>query len=67
MIYGLSPNVVDWALAVICGIPLLMAAVAYIVVWAEDRSESASTTGGRTTAPPVADGLPEPEARRGRR
>lgn len=64
---ALTTNPVDWALAVICGIPLLMAAVAYIVVWAEDRSESASTTGGRTTALPVADGLPEPTTRRGRR
>jgi len=64
---ALTTNPVDWALAVICGIPLLIAAVAYIVVWAEDRSESASTTGGRTTALPVADGLPESEAPSGRR
>lgn len=64
---AITTNPVDWALAILCGIPLLMAAVAYIAVWAEDRSESASTTGGRTTALPVADGLPESEARRGRR
>lgn len=64
---AITANPVDIALAVVCGIPLLTAAVAYIVVWAEDRSESASTTGGRTTAHPVADGLPEPEAPSGRR
>lgn len=64
---AVTTNPVDWVLAVLCGIPLLTAAVAYVVVWAEDRSESASTTGGRTTALPVADGLPESTTRQGRR
>lgn len=36
---ALSPNPVDWALAVVLGIPCLIAAVAYIAVWAEERAK----------------------------
>lgn len=32
----MSPNLVDWALAIIIGIPLLIAAVSYLAVWASE-------------------------------
>lgn len=34
---ALSSNPVDWVLAVLFGIPCLVAAIAYLVVWAEER------------------------------
>lgn len=35
--FALSPNPVDWVLAVVFGIPCLIAAVSYIAVWVEER------------------------------
>lgn len=33
----MSPNPVDWVLAVLFGIPLLVVSVCWLVVWAEER------------------------------
>jgi hypothetical protein len=39
----MSPNWIDWVLAVVFGIPVLVVAVCYIAIWAEeagrDRAE----------------------------
>ena len=35
---ALTTNPVDWLLAILLGIPCLVAAMAYIAVWAEERA-----------------------------
>jgi uncharacterized membrane protein HdeD (DUF308 family) len=34
---ALSPNVVDWIIAILLGIPLLVVAVCWLVVYADER------------------------------
>lgn len=64
---AMTDNPIDLLFAAALTVPLLVVAVCYLAIWAEERSGSASTTsGGRTAAPSgVADGLPESESRTG--
>lgn len=59
---AMTDNPIDLLFAAALTVPLLVVAVCYLAIWAEERSGSASTTsGGRTAAPSgVADGLPGP-------
>ena len=62
---ALTTNPVDWALAVLFGIPCLIVAICYLAIWAEERVDHISKT--HDTSAGVADGLPGPTTRQGRR